>query len=212
MATVIDICNAALAKLGAESIREFDKANKRSRVCEIMYPHARDTLLGQYDWSFARRIVALREALDATTVPELGKAYIIPQDCVRPLDVYPRGSADAWEVIGGFIYTRTAAPRLRYTRREANAGVYTTSFVDALAAKLAFEISPTILAATDNDRAGDRLQNRAQAALLYAQEEDASRGSEYLHPDKIMEQDSFVDPDAALAARMGLNHDSGLGF
>jgi len=201
MASEIDICNLALVALGAEQIRDFTGANKRERVCETTYPHVRDMLLAGYDWSFARVIATLRETVGAEA-NEYGTGYDVPNDCLRPVDIVPLGKGQRWEQIGSSIYTAVPEPKLRYTKRETNTGLYTIAFVNALSLQLAAAIAPTI---RQNDKYEARLEQRATAALMLAQEEDAGRGEDYRHPDNDPNNDSFVNPDLADSIRQGVN-------
>jgi len=201
MSSEIDICNLALVALGAEQIRDFTGANKRERVCETTYPQVRDTLLAGYDWSFARVIASLRVTVGAEP-NEYGTGYDIPNDCLRPVDIMPLGRGQRWEQVGASIYTQIPEPKLRYTKRETNTGLYTVAFVNALSLQLAVAIAPTI---RQNDKYEARLEQRATSALMLAQEEDAGRGEEHRHPDNDPNNDSFVNPDLADSIRQGIN-------
>ena len=201
MSSEIDICNLALVAIGAEQIRDFTGANKRERVCETMYSHVRDKLLAGYDWSFARVIASLRETVGAEA-NEYGTGYDVPNDCLRAIDILPLGRGQRWERIGASIFTSVPEPKLRYTKRETNTGLYTMAFVDALSLQLAVAIAPTI---RQNDKYEARLEQRATAALMLAQEEDAGQGEDYRHPDNDPNNDSFVNPDLADSIRQGTN-------
>lgn len=199
MPSAIEICNIALVAIGASTIRDFTQANKNERVCETMYPHVRDLLLSGYDWSFARKFEYLRATVGAVET-EHGVAYDIPVDCLRPMDIYPFGRGQQWEQVGNSIYTKVQNPMLRYTVRELNTGLYTTSFVNALAMQIAVAIAPAI---RQNDKFEVRFEQRANTTLLLAQEEDAGRGEQQLHPDRDPNNDSFVNPDTAKLVGFG---------
>lgn len=200
MASDIEICNLALSSLGADLIRAFDDSSKRARVCKVQYAPLRDLLISQYDWSFARKFATLRAAVDVDST-NFGVAYDIPADCLRPLDILPEGTNQRWEIAGSYLYTPVTEPILRYTAKGIGTGMYTASFIDALASELAFRIAPAI---RQNDRIEAGFAQKAKLALLLAQEEDAGRGSEYRASDGDPNNDSFVDPDKTTSLAQGV--------
>lgn len=55
MATSVDICNYALARLGDISITALNNSTKASRLCTLLYAQLRDEVLSVFPWSFATR-------------------------------------------------------------------------------------------------------------------------------------------------------------
>lgn len=55
MATSVDICNYALARLGDISITALDNSTKASRLCTLLYAQLRDEVLSVFPWTFATR-------------------------------------------------------------------------------------------------------------------------------------------------------------
>jgi hypothetical protein len=200
MPTPIEICNIALIRLGSDTIRDFDKATKRARACEGLYPIVRDQMLEKYDWSFARGTTPapLRVSAEHPVDPILGTPYDLPVDCLKPRDVLPLGTDVPWEVVQDRLYTRLQSPRLRYTRKNITPGLFSASFSSALAFHLALELVPVIKAETELVTS---LRGQALQALAEAQDEDAQRGSTFLHNDTDPNNDPFVNPD--IGARHG---------
>lgn len=64
-ATELEICNAALSRLGAPSISSLSDVDKKAQTCSLMYPRTRDNLLRSHPWNFALKRVELLP-LDAT--------------------------------------------------------------------------------------------------------------------------------------------------
>lgn len=59
MASVVTICNMALGRIGIDqTIENIDDANNRSRMCKLFYAETRDQLLRDFDWNFAKAVVA----------------------------------------------------------------------------------------------------------------------------------------------------------
>jgi len=191
MPTPVEICNIALIMIGADEIRDFDKSTKRHRACETMYNHLLPTLLITHDWSFAREVEPLRLLADG--IPnEYGTPYEIPVECLRPIDVLPIGHGQKWEVIGGYIYTNTSSPSLKYTKKITNYSKFSTPFVNALAFAIAAAIAPSI---KQNEKFEKGIETKAAIALAEAQEADAQIGNEHRHPDTDPDNDTFVNPD-----------------
>ena len=75
MASEVEICNLALARLGdAATVVSIDppEGSAQAEHCAMFYPMARDTLLAQHPWGFAQRRV--RPA-------RLAAGYLLPDDC-----------------------------------------------------------------------------------------------------------------------------------
>ncbi len=82
MAVKLDICNAALVKLGQESITALTDNNKRARLLNANYDRIKRKLLRRHPWSFAKVRVTLPPE---TTVPiyQYSTEYILPSDFIR---------------------------------------------------------------------------------------------------------------------------------
>jgi hypothetical protein len=56
----VEICNAALARIGAEAITSLTAdAKNTDRMCNVFYAKTRDDLLKKYAWSFAKKATPL---------------------------------------------------------------------------------------------------------------------------------------------------------
>lgn len=82
MASIVTICNMALARLGIDqTIENIDDNNNRARACKLFFDEVRDQLLRDYDWNFS--LVVLSAALVADTdIPGWQYAYRYPTDCL----------------------------------------------------------------------------------------------------------------------------------
>lgn len=85
MASVVDICNLALAHLGdAASVSSISPSDGSAQAdhCGRFYPIARDALLETMAWNFATRRVVLAET--ANTPPDVwAYEYAYPGSCIR---------------------------------------------------------------------------------------------------------------------------------
>lgn len=191
----IDICNLALASLGADAIRSFDEKNKRARMSSNFFNATRDYLLTRFDWSFARRFTLLKEVvlLPNEHVPVGTRVYELPLDCRTPRDLHPPGSRDAWMISQNKLYTnKTGDIYLYYTAQEVDTALYTDTFSNLMALGIAVRMSPAIT------------QDKALTKLIYEQyqqeqrdcwETDANIGEDYRAHDEDPNNDTFVHPD-----------------
>jgi len=82
MASVVDICNAALRNIRAGSINSLDEGSVASEYCRSTYPELRDQLLQSFNWSFAKCIRPLA-LLSDVDVLNWEFSYQYPNDCLR---------------------------------------------------------------------------------------------------------------------------------
>ena len=171
MASVVDICNLALAHLGEiPNISSIDppEGSAHAEKCERFYPLARDTALEMRNWSFALKRVVLAQV--ENDHPSWQFKYALPADCIRPISVaqpgthvevfaaiYPdrpqplgRPAVDDFAVEGAFIYTSREDVELLYLRRISDTTKFPPLFVSAVAWLLASAPirSPTVPKAT----------------------------------------------------------------
>lgn len=96
MASVVDICNIALARLGDEAtVTSIDPSEGSAQAdhCARFYPQARDTLLQRHPWSFATRRARLARL--AETPPGASCAWALPASCLKVLECFEDGEAPA---------------------------------------------------------------------------------------------------------------------
>lgn len=202
----VDICNQALAMVGAGFIRSLDNSTKRARACSVLYPMLRDYLLTRLDWPFARKLGLLMPLAEEqpkriglnvqikTYVPDGWYAYQLPGDCAAPRDLDPPGSKEKWKLFQNAILTTQAPekePKLYYTAFIIATSLFSMTFVNLLSLGIAARLAPIIA------------QDKALASNLHSQwlneqytvfADDANIGEEYRVPDEQPLNDPFVDP------------------
>lgn len=143
MASVVDICNRALQKLGADRITSLTQNSTSARACNLAYESVRDAELRSHVWSFAIKRVQIAE--DATA-PVYGydRSFTLPSDCLRLLpNDHKENTAyqTDWKVEGRKILTNDSAPlSIRYVYRVTDTTLYDPLFNEMLACKLAMEM------------------------------------------------------------------------
>lgn len=192
----IDICNAALGKLGQDiTITSFTDQVKAAKVFSRCYDRVRDYVLADFPWAFATKAIAL--APIAETVIGWQFVYDYPEDCLNARIVcdengVPRATSCVnaqltfagqyeFEKLCGdentSIATNLEAAYLIYSSRVEDTGRYPPHFVDALACRLAIEAAP-VLASEVGLRLAPQLGNEYLAAKFNAAARDMNESND----------------------------------
>jgi hypothetical protein len=185
MAGKIQICNMALARLGANLIHSLSEAGKEARLSNLLFDDLRDELLRLYPWSFAAARIAL--SMPSGDVPSPWTyQYQLPADCLRAryLETAMGVKNTEFRIEGRRLLTHAANARLVYTRRITDPEQFDALFTRALAARLAAELAQPIL---DSASASESAWKLYERELLRAQGLDASENK-----DRIATEDPWV--------------------
>lgn len=176
MNSEIEICNLALVGfLGKNSISSFTEGSTEARLCDTLYPIARDKLARASDWSFLRERAALSQVTNdrddlwtyAYDFPSRAAklSYLLVEHSGRPIYDYALTAdtiyANVPEAIGVYI-----------TLEDSNIADWPVTFKEAIALELAASLTLTL-----TRRSGNRKELLAEAriALGRAIEEDAAQ-------------------------------------
>jgi len=99
MASVVEICNLALAHLGDDAtVASIDppEGSAQAEHCARFYPTARDMLLQMHPWSFASRRVSLAQVTMPYTMWKY--AYACPGDMMTSVAVLPPEAENDYSV------------------------------------------------------------------------------------------------------------------
>ena len=159
----VTICNFALVKLGVHPISSLTDTTKEAGACNRFYENVRDAVLSEHPWGFASKRDTL--ALLTETYSGYDYAYAYPSDCITALKIYNASGADSgtyfnvdadsYSTYGRIefklgvndaldqriILTNAESAELIYTARVKNANLFDMMFIEALASKLAAELS-----------------------------------------------------------------------
>jgi hypothetical protein len=120
LASVVDICNLALAHLGdAATVASIDppSGDIQSSHCARFYPIARDALLEMHTWGFATQRSTM--ALAAQAPPSTWKyAYTPPSNVINYIEILDPQATDEYSTGVQMANTGSYAPPV------ANMGVY----------------------------------------------------------------------------------------
>lgn len=136
------IANRALQKLGAKRLSDIDDDSVNGRACKAAWDLVRDSELRKHVWNFAIKRANL-SPLDAT--PSFGRRYQypLPSDFVRIAPDYEEDNSldKDWVVEGRYILSdESPSLYLRYVAQISDVSQWDYLFIEAFAAKLAYEL------------------------------------------------------------------------
>ncbi len=197
MQSWVDICNAALVRVGAAKINSLDEASNEARICKGVLDFCKEQVLASHVWWCARSRAVLPLAgisgEDGAPRWPYKYAYGLPADFIRAVRIEtgaPYGSPSAPGKMEPFILERyKASPVLLCDRQNAEL-VYvaqtlapselSAEFRQALVACLAMELATAL---TQSLSMRGRYQQEYEAAMRKAIFIDATQSSEWLPPD-----------------------------
>ncbi len=158
--TSVEICNVALAKLGANQITDFTDGSTEATLCQAQYPLLLRAVLEARAWTFNTKRLLLTSGIPPDPIPAgWGFAFQVPNDCIRVINLYvPNPQAalvqwvntqiDAtytpisWERLQNFCYTNSG-PQVwcKYNIQVDDPDKYSPAFIEALATRIAMELS-----------------------------------------------------------------------
>lgn len=195
MATVVDIANLALARLG-------DRANvvsinppegsAQADHCARFYPMARDAALAAHDWSFA----SVQGTLARLEPADLAWEYVfaLPNNCLTIREVgyahdalYPFDSQGPYFELGTLetgeqvIRTNQHTPFVRYTSRVTDPTRFSPLFTEALVSLLASYLAGPVIKGRAGIQAGQVMLQAFQSTLAQASVVDANQSNRRAH-------------------------------
>lgn len=177
MASIIDIANRALSKLGESRITSLDDDVKAAREIKAAIYIIRDSELRDHTWHFSKKRTSLAAL---STTPEgtiWAYQYQKPTDLIRVLQVgetdpqpdvndYRINGLRDWELEGSVILSNSQAPLfLRYVYRVEDTTLFDASFVEVLSTRVAFELCTAI---TQSQAIKETLAKEYQMAMYKA--------------------------------------------
>lgn len=141
MASVVDICNRALFKIGEKPITALTDSNPRAVACNLWYEGVRDSLLRENpgNWNFALKRAELTVS-ETTPTFEWTYQYPLPTDCLRVVSLYESDENGDWEIEGGNLLTDWSTANIKYVAQITDTTDFDPMFIDCLVCRLASEI------------------------------------------------------------------------
>jgi hypothetical protein len=143
--SVSEICRRAILRVGSADL--FKPHGEPMVIAQSLYESVRDSLLSDFQWSFARAQVSIVKEADP---PKTGYSfrYAIPaasKQIIRVNNIDDSENNAQWEVVGGFIHTNFVTPIiLDYTATVTDVAKFPPIFVEILTASLAFKLASIV--------------------------------------------------------------------
>ena len=151
----VAIANLALTKIGDLRITSLSDNTKPAREVNAVYSMLRDKLQRTYNWRFCvKRAVLAAES--TAPVFDYSYQYPVPSDCLRILQInayYPApdlsdlisSGGQEYVLEGGKILTRSSGSmNLRYLARISDPTKFDTSFDEAFASSIAYNVAEAL--------------------------------------------------------------------
>jgi len=180
------IANMALSNIGAKSnIESLTEDSAEANACNLWYDWSRIQTLEAFNWSFARRSVALTTHNDDAPTKRWAYRYVYPSACVCIREIENPAGPLADPVAYGLelgddgdtktIVTDLVEAVALYTFDLETTGLFSAHFIDALAAKLAARIAFSL---TGDKETVAGMQNLFGALIVQAPVFNASEKQE----------------------------------
>ena len=143
--SVAEICRRAILRVGSADL--FKPHGEPMVIAQSLYESVRDSLLSDFQWSFARAQVPIAKDTDP---PKTGYSfrYPIPAACkqiIRVNNIDDSENNAQWEVVGGFIHTNFVTPIiLDHTTTTTDVAKFPPIFVEILTTTLALKLASMV--------------------------------------------------------------------
>ncbi len=172
--TDVELCSAALAKLGAAAISSFEDETAEADVAKRLYEPIVQGLVTSHPWHFTLTQEEL-QALEDAPQGGFSRAFALPQEALRTISAGTdsRASGLIYHVAGSRLFADAPRVVLSYQHRPPTAG-FPPFFVQALIARLAAEFC---LPLTEGTSRSEVLQRLAAAELRVAKLSDSQQAT-----------------------------------
>lgn len=143
--SVAEICRRAILRVGSADL--FKPHGEPMVIAQSIYESVRDSLLADFQWSFARTQISIsKDAANPTTGYSF--RYAIPTACkqiIRVNNIDDSENNAQWEVVGNFIHTNFATPIiLDHTTTVTDVTKFPPIFVEILTTTLALKLAAIV--------------------------------------------------------------------
>ncbi|TVQ35992.1 MAG: hypothetical protein EA356_06415 [Geminicoccaceae bacterium] len=184
--TDLQLCNAALVKLGSTPISGFDDADAAAGIASTLYPLVADAVLTAHPWSFTLKRANLTALPDAPSA-DFRRRFALPADFLRALYIDNRGASPRYAILGDALHSDADRVVLTYQCRTPESA-FPPFFKTALTARLAAEFCIPL---TENSSRAESLDRLAERELERAWIIDRSQGTPPLIADDTLTRVRF---------------------
>jgi hypothetical protein len=137
--SAVEICNEALALVGAESIASLSDNVTTARLLNSLYVGTKEELLVSHPWKFATKRLSLAVDTDAPAY-EYSYRFLLPTDCLRVIGT-DLGTEAEWTEENGYLLCNESEVNIKYISKITTEATFSVPFCEALAYKLASKIA-----------------------------------------------------------------------
>lgn len=182
MASVVNICNMALTRLGQQRIASLTQSGLGAELSNLFYDPTVRELLTAYEWPFA----ISREQLAASTETNLSKydyIYVLPNDYLRVLtlldpDDYSEVNTE-WVIEGRKLLSDVTSCYIKYIKMPTDPSDFPQIFIEALYLRMAAKMC---LKMTQDQSLMNMLFQEYMAAMQTAMGEQGANSKNMAEP------------------------------
>lgn len=138
-----EICNIALGLVGGSYINTIDEESANGVLCRRLYYPCRDATLEVRDWSFAKDRAVLTPDANPPAFG-FGNRFKLPANCIRVTRIGSNPDMKdrlVWEKEERYILVDLDVLYIKYIARIVDVSLYSSTFVTALAQRLASDLA-----------------------------------------------------------------------
>lgn len=183
MPSIVDICNKALDKLGQSPITSLSDGTKAANLCNRNWEMVRNQVLRDHPWNFAMKRASLAPSV---TAPSWGFTYSfpLPADFARLVEIRDLSTAE-YVLEDNQILANDDTLYIRYVYKVSDSNKYDSSFVDAVATRLAVELCESM---TQSNTKKELLFQEYDDSLMRAKRVDGQE-----NPPVQFEEDEWIN-------------------
>lgn len=179
--SIIEICNSALFKLGAERISSLTENRKEAQLCAAQYNLIRKKLLRSHPWNFAIARATLGQDAD-TPIFDYAAQYQLPSDCLR---VIRTANRTPFNVEGRLLLSDDQTVSIMYIKDVTDVSKFDPTFAEVLSYKLAEDLAIPLVQSVSLK------QEMARASLEELRDSRSFDGQEGAN--LLLQEDVFLD-------------------
>lgn len=183
MASDTDIVNLGLSHFGqyanVASVNPSD-GSAEGDLAERFYPMARNELLEEHDWTFARAYQSLAQLTNDRD--DWAYKHALPSDCLKTRRLLPTGWTDAqndaadFEIVGNVVYSNEVSPTLVYTKLLTDTTLFSPLFTLSLSYRVgSFMAGPIVKDPTGTLQRNLRTAGDAEAVRAKVSDANSER-------------------------------------
>lgn len=191
MTSEVAICNQAISWLGGNLIISLDDGTTEAILCKANFSILRDAVLEEGKWTFATKRFKLLPSPDAPVYGYSAK-FELPSNVLLVIEARDNDAASGiggilfttsesangssrldWRLEEGFIVADASQVFCKCVIRITDTTKFTTTFNQALAARIAADIAGTL---TESSAKEERMWNKYYAAINLALAADGLQG------------------------------------